>query len=143
MEKFYLVKENILPESLIKTIQTKELLANGEVKTIHQAVEKVGLSRSAFYKYKDGIFPLNKLQTESIVTISMDLHHRSGVLSKVIALVADFKGNVLTINQTIPLQGMANVVMSVDTSSIGENFSDLLESLEFEGVKRVQVIGQG
>ncbi|MFS1513860.1 ACT domain-containing protein [Chengkuizengella sp. SCS-71B] len=143
MEKFYLVKENILPESLLKTIQTKELLANGEVKTVHQAVEKVGLSRSAFYKYKDGIFPLNKLQTESIVTISMDLHHRSGVLSKVIALVAEFKGNVLTINQTIPLQGMANVVMSVDTSSIGENFANLLESLEFEGVKRVQVIGQG
>ncbi|MDP5272741.1 ACT domain-containing protein [Chengkuizengella axinellae] len=143
MEKFYLVKENILPESLLKTIQTKELLASGEVKTVHQAVEKVGLSRSAFYKYKDGIFPINKLQTESIVTISMDLQHRSGVLSKVIAMVAEYKGNVLTINQTIPLQGMANVVMSVDTSSVGEHFTELLTSLEFEGVKRVQVIGQG
>jgi chorismate mutase len=143
-EKFYLVREDILPEGVLKTVQAKELLARGEVKTIHDAVEQVGLSRSAFYKYKDGIFPLNKLERERIVTISMDLEHRSGILSKVLAMIAGLEGNVLTIHQTIPLQGMANVVISVDTSMMGENWSELLEKLQRQdGVRRAAVIGQG
>jgi chorismate mutase len=143
-EKFYLVREDILPEGVLKTVQAKELLARGEVKTIHDAVEQVGLSRSAFYKYKDGIFPLNKLERERIVTISMDLEHRSGILSKVLAMIAGLEGNVLTIHQTIPLQGMANVVISVDTSMMGENWGELLEKLQRQdGVRRAAVIGQG
>ncbi|OGX68557.1 MAG: hypothetical protein A2189_06035, partial [Paenibacillus sp. RIFOXYA1_FULL_44_5] len=121
-ERYYLVREDILPEAVLKTMQAKELLARGEVKTVHDAVERVGLSRSAFYKYKDGIFPLTKMERETIVTISMDLEHRSGVLSKVLSKIAELNGNVLTIHQSIPLQGMANVVLSVDTSLMGEQF---------------------
>ncbi|ANE48922.1 ACT domain-containing protein [Paenibacillus swuensis] len=125
-------------------MQAKDLLNRGEVRTIHEAVDRVGLSRSAFYKYKDGIFTLNKLERERIVTISMDLEHRSGILSKVLGLVADFEGNVLTINQTIPLQGLANVVISVDTSFMVDRLSLLLDTLELQdGVKKAHVIGQG
>lgn len=142
--RYYLVREDILPEALIKTMQVKELLAKGQAKTIHEAVDQAGLSRSAFYKYKDGIFPLSKLERERIVTISMDLDHRSGILSKVLALIAGLEGNVLTIHQTIPLQGMANVVISVDTSLMGEQFGRLLDTLrEQEGVRRAAVVGQG
>ncbi len=144
MERYYLVREDILPEAVLKTVQAKELLSRGEVKTIHEAVEQIGLSRSAFYKYKDGIYPLNKLDKERIATVSMDLEHRSGILSKVLALIAGFDGNVLTIHQTIPLQGMANVVISVDTSMMGDNMSLLIDALrDQEGVRRVFVIGQG
>jgi chorismate mutase len=143
-QRFYLVREDVLPEAVLKTIQAKELLARGEVKTIHEAVEKVELSRSAFYKYKDGIYPLNKLEKERIVTVSMDLEHRSGILSKVLASIAGLDGNVLTIHQTIPLSGMANVVISVDTSLMGENAYRLAEALKaLDGVKRAVVIGQG
>lgn len=143
-ERYYLVREDILPDAVLKTMQVKELLAQGEVKTVHEAVEQVGLSRSAFYKYKDGIYALNKLEKERIVTISMNLQHRSGILSKMLAMVASYEGNVLTINQTIPLQGMANVVISVDTSTMGGNMPLLLEALgQMEGVKRAQIIGQG
>lgn len=143
-ERYYLVREDILPEALMKTIQAKALLARGEVKTVHEAVEKVGLSRSAFYKYKDGIFPLSKLERERIVTISMDLEHRSGILSRVLALIADLEGNVLTIHQTIPLQGVANVVISVETSMMGETASTLLDTLRRQdGVTRVALTGQG
>jgi chorismate mutase len=143
-ERYYLVREDILPEALLKTIQAKDLLARGEVKTIHEAVEEVGLSRSAFYKYKDGIFPLNRLERERIVTISMDLEHRSGILSGVLAMIAGLEGNVLTIHQTIPLQGMANVVISVDTSMMEEQLAVLLEKLrDQEGVRRAALIGQG
>lgn len=144
MDRYYLVREDILPEAVLKTMQAKELLAKGGAKTIHEAVDKVGLSRSAFYKYKDGIFPLSKLERERIVTISMDLEDRSGILSKVLTLIAGMEGNVLTIHQTIPLQGMANVVISVDTSLMGEQFNQLIDTLRAqEGVKRASIVGQG
>ncbi len=133
-----------MPEALFKTLQAKELLARGEVKTVHEAVEQVELSRSAFYKYKDGIFPLTKLERDRIVTISMDLEHRSGILSRVLALIAGLEGNVLTIHQTIPLQGIANVVISVETSMMGENVSHLLDTLRSQdGVTRATLAGQG
>jgi chorismate mutase len=143
-ERYYLIREDILPEGVLKTVQAKELLARGEVKTIHDAVELVGLSRSAFYKYKDGIHSFSKLERNRIVTISMDLEHRAGILSRVLAMIANLEGNVLTIHQTIPLQGMANVVISVETSTMGESIRSLLDQLQAQdGVKRANIIGQG
>ncbi|GIP31379.1 ACT domain-containing protein [Paenibacillus sp. J2TS4] len=143
-DPFYLVREDILPEAVLKTMEAKELLARGEAKTIHEAVDKVGISRSAFYKYKDGIFPLSKVDKERIVTVSMNLEHRSGILSKVLACIAGIEGNVLTIHQTIPLQGMANVVISVDTSRMEDPISGMLKALnEMDGVRKALVIGQG
>lgn len=143
-ERYYLVREDILPEAVIKTMQVKQLLASGDARTVHEAVEQVGLSRSAFYKYKDGIHMINQLEREQIVTISIDLEHRSGILSKVLSLVAGAGGNVLTINQTIPLQGVANVVISVEISRLNEDVDLMLISMRSTpGVKRVTMIGQG
>ncbi|UUZ84418.1 ACT domain-containing protein [Paenibacillus sp. P26] len=141
-ERYFLVREDILPEALIKTVQAKELLARGEVKTVHEAVEQVELSRSAFYKYKDGIYPLSKLERERIVTISMDLEHRSGILSRVLAMIAGLEGNVLTIHQTIPLQGVANVVISVETSMMKENVAALLDKLAQPGRRHARHLGR-
>lgn len=144
MERYYLVRQDILPEALVKTVHAKELLAQGEANTVQEAVERVELSRSAFYKYKDGIHSLDRMDRERIVTISMDLQHKSGILSKVLTLVAGFEGNVLTINQTIPLQGMANVVISVDTSMMGDGVVDMIDALNRQdGVKRATVVGRG
>lgn len=143
-ERYYLVREDILPEAVIKTLQVKQLLAVGDAKTVHEAVAQVGLSRSAFYKYKDGIHLLNQIERESIVTISFDLEHRSGILSKVLAQIAGAGGNVLTINQSIPLQGRANVVISVETSRMTEDLDTMMEMLQsIPGVKKTQIVGQG
>ncbi|MNH79244.1 hypothetical protein D3C87_455610 [compost metagenome] len=143
-ERYFLVREDILPEAVVKTLQVKQLLAGGEVKTVHEAVEQVGISRSAFYKYKDGIHVLNHLERDRIATISFDLEHRSGRLSEVLALIAGFGGNVLTINQSIPLQGRANVVISVETSRLTGELDELTVTLQgTPGVRRVHVIGQG
>ncbi|UVI28108.1 ACT domain-containing protein [Paenibacillus spongiae] len=143
-ERYFVVREDILPEAIVKTIQVKDMLQRGEASTVHEAAERVGLSRSAFYKYKDGVYTLNQLQRERIVTISMDLEHRSGVLSKVLGLLAGSEGNVLTINQTIPLQGLANVVISMDTSGMNDGLSELVEAIRRqEGVRKASVIGQG
>jgi len=144
VEQYFLVRQDILPEALVKTVQAKELLAQGEAKTIQEAVERVDLSRSAFYKYKDGIHSLDRMERERLVTISMDLLHKSGILSKVLALVASFEGNVLTINQTIPLQGRANVVISVDTSLMEQHVSSMIDALNrTDGVMKASIIGRG
>ncbi|WP_256756758.1 ACT domain-containing protein [Cohnella sp. WQ 127256] len=142
-ERYYVVREDLLPEGILKTEQAKELLRRGEAATIHEAAERVGLSRSAYYKYKDGVYALEHASRESIATLSMDLEHRSGVLSKVLGMLAFSEGNVLTISQSIPLQGMANVVVSIDISLINGALTELLEKLRsLDGVKRVTVVGR-
>lgn len=99
---FYLVREEILPEAIKKTIKVKEILKRGEVKTINEAVEKMGLSRSAYYKYKDYVFPFYEASKDKIITLSLLLEHKSGVLSKVLNTVAADSGSIMTINQGIP-----------------------------------------
>lgn len=143
-DRYYVVREDILPEAIQKTILVKELLASGSAATVHEAVERAGLSRSAFYKYKDGVYALNEMTQERIVTVSMDLEHRAGVLSSVLGLVAAGGGNVLTMNQSIPLQGFANVVLSVDVSQVAGDASELAELLRRQpGVRKAAIIGRG
>jgi len=143
-EIYYLVKQDILPEAIIKTIEAKKLLISNEASTVFEAVERVGLSRSAFYKYRDGVFPFNAMMKEKIITISMDLEHRSGLLSKVLSLVAQLGGNILTINQSIPLQEIANIILSIDTVYLQEGLTELVEALKkIDGVRKVQIIGRG
>jgi len=143
-ERYYVVREDLLPEAILKTVQVKDMLKRGEAVTVHEAVERAGLSRSAFYKYKDGVYPLSQLDRERLVTVSMDLEHRAGMLSKVLGLVAGLEGNVLTINQSIPLQGLANVVISVDISYMTAELTELLLRIrQLDGVRKASVIGQG
>lgn len=142
--RFLLVREDLLPEAIVKTLQAKQLLEQRDEITVHEAVEAVGLSRSAFYKYKDGVFELNRLERERIVTISMHLQHKSGILSRVLSLIASFQGNVLTIQQTIPLQGMAHVAITIDASGMEEGLSAFMDALiHTEGVTKAAIIGQG
>ncbi len=122
----------------------KELLDKGEVETIQEAVERVGFSRSAFYKYKDAIFPFNAVMEQKIITVSLNLEHRSGLLSQMLSYIASQRGNILTINQTIPLQGQANVVLSIETAQMDMSATQLSEALRgLEGVRKVVLVGQG
>lgn len=143
-EKFYLIRSDILPESIAKTIEAKKLLESGEAETVNDAVERVGLSRSAFYKYKDGIFPFNAMMSEKIMTITFSLEHVSGYLSKVLTYVADQGGNVLSINQTIPLQGIATVSMSVDMAHLRVSTTEFVDGLQLvPGVRKAMIVGRG
>lgn len=142
-ELYFLVRADILPTAIVKTIEVKKMLSANDSLTVNEAVNRVGLSRSAFYKYKDRIFPFNEMLKEKIITISLDLEHRSGLLSKLLSEVAKSGGNVLTINQTIPLQEVANIMMSVDTTNMTDSVTSFLDTLKnMEGVKRVQVVGR-
>ncbi|WP_202080206.1 ACT domain-containing protein [Caldalkalibacillus salinus] len=143
-ETYYLIRSDILPESIQKTIEAKKTLERGEVATIQQAVERVGLSRSAYYKYKDAVHPFNAMMKQKIITISLNLDHRTGVLSNLLSYIAQSRGNVLTINQTIPLQGLANVVLSVETAHMNLSATQLTEELkQIEGIQKVVIVGQG
>lgn len=140
---FYLVREEALPEVLHKTIQAKDLLKSGACRTVNEAVQRVGLSRAAFYKYRNYIFPFYDLSQGRIVTIYLLLDHKPGVLSHILARIAASQGNILTINQGIPLQGVADVSISIETQGMSEDMESLLEVLgHLEGVRKVEIVGQ-
>lgn len=142
-KKFYMVSKDILPEAILKTVMVKEILTRGEAITINEAVDKVGLSRSAFYKYKDGIFPFYQANKEKIITVSLILEHRTGILSNILNTVAQMKGNILTINQGLPLQGVANVTISIDTIEVSGDVEELIQKLQhIDGAKKVEIVGQ-
>jgi len=142
-EKFYLVRADILPEAILKTAQAKEIINKKKVETVNQAVDKVGLSRSAFYKYRDGVFPLQDPLKGTIVSLSMLLEHEAGILSKVLNTVAKAKANILTINQNIPLQGVGHVTISVEIAQMNISLDKLLKNLnELTGVVKLELIGQ-
>lgn len=141
--RFYIVREEIMPEIFLKTIKAKELLKNGKVKTVNEATEAVGMSRSAFYKYKDYIFPFYEASMGKIVTISFVLEHVPGVLSSILDEIARAQGNILTINQNIPVQNMANVTISFETGNLTMNVEDLLAIInKKEGVHKLEIIAQ-
>lgn len=142
--KFYLVREDVLPEAMKKTLEAKEMLERGKVDKIGDAVQKVNLSRSAFYKYRDTVFPFHTIAKERLVSLSIYLEDRSGTLSKLLSIVAESGCNVLTIHQTIPLQGRANVTLSLNTSGMKIEFNEFLSRLrKLEFVEKVEVLGTG
>ncbi|WP_221566223.1 ACT domain-containing protein [Alkalihalobacillus sp. TS-13] len=143
-ERFYLVQEDVLSEAMTKTLEAKALLETGKVSTINEAVNAVDLSRSAFYKYRDRIFPFETMVQKQIVSISIHLEDRSGSLSSLLRILAELGCNILTIHQTIPLQGKANVTLSIETASSKEDINGILKALEkLEHVRQVNIIGSG
>lgn len=142
-QKRYIVDERILPEAILKTAQTKELLAKHPTLTINEAVKQIGISRSAFYKYREGIFPFYEAIKEKIITIQINLDHQSGILSHCLNVIAHTGANILTINQGIPIQGIARVTVSFESQDGFNNLEELLEMLyEVDGVLSVELIGQ-
>ncbi|WP_174494745.1 ACT domain-containing protein [Salirhabdus euzebyi] len=143
-EKFYLVRSDVLPESMQKTLEVKELLERGKVSSINEAVKKVDLSRSAFYKYRDAVFPFQAMVKEKMITLFFHLEDRTGTLSNLLTVVATAGCNVLTIHQTIPLQGKANVTLSINTALMNIDIEELLQQLKrLEFVIRVEILSSG
>ncbi|OIK16986.1 ACT domain-containing protein [Bacillus sp. MUM 116] len=143
-KKFYLVREDVLPEAMKKTIEAKELLERGKVESVQEAVQQTDLSRSAFYKYRDTVFPFSSIKKEKLVSLFFHLEDRSGTLSNLLSVVASSGCNILTIHQTIPLQGRANVTLSMNTGNMTMEIDELLTELKkLEFVENVEVLGTG
>lgn len=142
--RFYLVREDVLTESMMKTMEVKKLLASGKASTIQEATKSVGLSRSAFYKYRDTVFPFESVAREKILTIFIQLEDQKGSLATLLSIITEVKCNVLTIHQTIPVQGRANVTLSLDVTAMELNVEAFIKRLNApEFVEAVSIISSG
>ncbi|MCJ1908708.1 ACT domain-containing protein [Planococcus ruber] len=142
-QRYYLVREDVLTEAMQKTLEVKRLLQR-EHMSILDAVNQTGLSRSAFYKYRDAVFPFHSIVKERILTVFLQLEDRSGTLATLLQAVAEARCNILTIHQTIPIQGRANVTLSLDVTAMDlelETFLQQLKKLDF--VESADVVSSG
>ena len=139
--KYYLVEASVLPEIFAKVIEAKELLETGQVRTVADAVARVDISRSAFYKYKDFVSPFQDMSRGHLVTFNLELLDRQGVLSSVLAIFTENGANILTINQSIPTNGCAAVTISAETSDMRESLEELIASAaETAGVVKFEIL---
>ena len=139
--KYYLVETSALPVIFIKVAEAKRLLESGEVNTVNEATKLVDISRSAFYKYRDSIFPFQNLMAGRIITFQILLKDKAGLLSSILTIFAQCGANILTINQTIPTNGSASVTISAETTELSCSVEDLLRQISAKpGVIRADVL---
>ena len=138
---YYLVEADMLPEIFLKVMEAKELLQTGECSTVGDAVNRVGISRSAFYKYKDSITAFQDLRHGHILTFQVMLRDQTGLLSAVLSVFAQCGANILTINQSIPTNGCAAVTISAETSEMQESIEEMMATASaLEGVVRFDIL---
>lgn len=139
--KYYLVEAAALPEIYLKVAEAKRLLESGEVSTVNDAAKRMGISRSAFYKYRDSILPFQNLMAGRIITFQLILQDLSGLLSSILTIFAQSGANILTINQTIPTNGCASVTVSAELTNLNCTVEELLGQLSTpHGVVRAGVL---
>lgn len=139
--RYYLVEGSALPEVFIRVTEARELLDTGQVKTVAEAADRVGISRSAYYKYKNAVMPFEDMDRGRILTFQIMLRHKMGILSEVLGLFANTGANILTINQGIPTNGAALVTISAEIAGMEIAPEILLSKLsETDGVIKATVI---
>ena len=141
--KYFVVKQKAIPEVLLKVVEAKRLLESEKVLTIQEAVDAVGISRSSFYKYKDDIFPFHDNAKGKTITFMIQMDDEPGLLSDVLHIVADYRANILTIHQSIPVNGVATLTLSVEIRENTGNVSGMIEELEdLNGIHYVKILAR-
>lgn len=136
---YLLVDSSIAPDVFLKVVEAKNKLASGKCRTINEAIESVKISRSAFYKYKNYVFAYSETSREKITTLFFTLEDVAGILSDILKVLASFGANVLTINQNIPVNGIANITVSFRTDREGAD--DIVKALYgIEGINKIDVL---
>ena len=139
--KYYLVERSLLPEGFQRVIEANEAIASGRASTASEAARMAGLSRSAYYKYKDGVRPFFEATTDRIVTFHFMLLDQPGVLSSILGLMAASGANLLTVNQSIPMRGQASVTIAARTGGMQYSVEELMHRAErLEGVSKVEIL---
>jgi chorismate mutase len=140
---YFLVDSEVLPEVFSRVIEAKRLLSSGKSKTVNDAVREAGLSRSAFYKYKDCVFPFYETSRGRVITLYFVVEDFSGILSSIINKIAQSKANIITINQNMPINGLADVTISIATAGMTMDIGQLMENIgEVEGVRRQEILAR-
>ena len=129
LPKYYIVEAKALPEVFLKVAEAKWLLETGEVNTVNEAAKATGISRSAFYKYRDAIAPFQNMMAGRILTFQFLLRDVTGLLSSILTIFAQSGANILTINQSIPTNGCASVTISAETTNMTEGVEEMVRAL--------------
>ena len=139
--KYYIVEASALPEVFLKVAEAKRLLDIGEATTVGDAARRTGISRRAFYKYRDAILPIQNMMAGHIITFQLMLTDEPGVLSAILSIFAQSSANILTINQAIPTNGCASVTVSAETSDLSVTVEEFLHILaSSRGVIRAEIL---
>ena len=140
---YFVLKEKAVPEVLLKVVEAKKLIATGKCVSVQEATETVGISRSSFYKYKDDIFPFHEDTKGKTINMVIQLEDEPGILSRVLDEMAHFHVNILTIHQSIPVNGFATLTLSVDVLEDSGDFSELVSAIEaVDGVHYVKILAR-
>ena len=138
---YFVLKEKAVPEVLRKVVEAKRLIESGRCISVQEATDRVGISRSSFYKYKDDIFPFHDNVRGKTITIQME--DEPGILSEILQTVARYHANILTIHQSIPVNGIASLTLSVDVLPETGDVSDMVEVMEHTpGIQYVKILAR-
>ena len=141
--EYYLVKSDMLPEVFVKVMAVKRLLSSGKADSVNEAVQKIGLSRSAYYKYKDAVLPFYETSRGRLVTLIFAVENFSGILSGIINCMARGKANILTINQNYPINGLADVSISIETEHMTIGLEAMLDDIgRIPGVRSYRILAR-
>ena len=141
--KYFVVKQKAIPEVLLKVVEAKRLLESEKVLTIQEAVDAVGISRSSFYKYKDYIFPFHDNSQGTTITLTFQMDDEPGILSDVLKIIAEYRANILTIHQSIPINGIASLTLSIQVLQTTGDISRMIEQLEGQtSVHHVKILAK-
>lgn len=140
--QYYVLKEKAVPDVLLRVVEAKRLLDSKRIESVQEATEYVGISRSSFYKYKDDIFPFYETAKGKTITMVIQLDDEPGLLSVVLRTVADYHANILTIHQSIPINGIASLTLSVDVLPQTGDMTEMVKHIEEQaGIHYVQILG--
>ena len=140
-KKYYIVSADALPEIFVKVAEAKRMLQVGEAATVGEAARLAGISRSAFYKYKDSVQPFQDMKAGHIITFYALLKDNPGALSNILSIFANSGANILTINQTIPTNGCAGVTISAETSEMTEELDAMMARISsMPGVLKFEIL---
>ena len=141
--EYFLVDKRVLPEVFIKVMEVKQRLNTGESTSVNEAVRKTGLSRSAYYKYKDSVMPFYEATSGKKVTLLITVENFQGILSSIITIIADSHANILTINQNIPINGLADISISIETVSMFGTVDDIMKDIaKLAGVRKCEILSR-
>lgn len=141
--KYYVLKKKAVPDVLLKVVEAKRLLAMGKNISIQEATERVGLSRSSFYKYKDDIFPFHDNARGKTITFVLQMDDEPGLLSVVLKQIAEYNANILTIHQTIPVNDVASLTLSIEVGPETKDVSEMINAIEAkEGIHYLKILAR-
>ncbi|MBP8714308.1 MAG: ACT domain-containing protein [Lachnospiraceae bacterium] len=141
--EYYIVRKKAVPQVLVDVVRAKQLIESGKAESVQEAISRTGISRSSFYKYQNDIFPFHESARGTTFTLMFQMEDEPGLLSDALRIIAQYRANILTIHQSIPVSGVATLSLSIQVQKTTGNMSEMLKELEnHSGVHNVKVVGQ-